>query len=311
VPDAAMGRRLKCPKCATKFAASGSPTPDRPPSSAPGVSSGNFGRVSSTTLPTSGHGDFDLPTAPGSLRDMFDLPMRGEAGPGPRSHVVAAPVADPMALFRDDPPSRRKPTAAEGRSRARRCPTCGSVVPQGMSLCPTCGLDLETGTRIDLTEQLETVPGPYRPSGPPLGVWIVGGISIAVSLIFSVISLLQTQKGEPGYLCLLIVCMFGIFAAVQFLRSKSVKLLMVALTLGVLIDVVAMIIVPVITASTDVAVKKIELPANNQDDETGIAIGNIADRLDTSRLNWGIAILISYGAVSLYLNSPAIRRYYR
>jgi hypothetical protein len=236
--------------------------------------------------------------------------MRGEAGPGSRSPVVAAPVADPMALFRDDPPSRRKPTAAEARSRARRCPTCGGVVPQGMSLCPTCGLDLETGTRIDLAEQLETVRGPYRPSGPPLGVWIVGGITIAVSLIFSIISLLQSQKGEAGYLCLLVVCIFGIFAAVQFLRSKSVKLLLVALTLGVMIDVVAMIIVPVITASSDIAVNKLELPANGPGDETGIAIGSIEDKLDTSRLSWGIAILISYGVVALYLNSPAIRRYY-
>jgi hypothetical protein len=311
VPDAALGRRLKCPKCATKFAADGSSTPDRPPSSSPGFGSSNYGRPSSSTLSASGHGDFDLPTAPGSLRETFDLPMRGEAGPASRSPMAAAPVADPMALFRDDPPSRRKATAAEGRSRARRCPTCGGVVPQGMSLCPTCGLDLETGTRIDLTEQLETVPGPYRPSGPPIGVWIVGGLSISVSLIFSIISLLQTQKGETGYFFLLVVCFFGIFAAVQFLRSKSVKLLFVALTLGVMIDVVAMILVPVITASSDVAVHKLEVPANGPGDETGIAIANIEDKLDTSRLSWGIAILISYGAVVLYLNSPAIRRYYR
>ncbi len=221
VPEAAAGRRLKCPKCATKFAADGGPPPPRPSSS----TLNTHGMASSVTLPAAPLSELDLPVAPGSLREQFDLPLLGEDPPASRP----AAEADPMALLRDDPPSRRKPMAAEARSQARRCPTCGGVVPRGMSLCSTCGLDLESGRRIDLTEELDAMPAPLRRSAPPIGAWIVGGLSIFASVLFSIISLIQWQKGETGYLFLLVVCLFGIYASVQFLRGKSLKLLVIAL----------------------------------------------------------------------------------
>ncbi len=295
VPEAAAGRRLKCPKCATKFAVDGGPPPPRPSSS----TLNTRGMASSVTLPAAPLSELDLPVAPvapGSLREQFDLPLLGEDTPASRPPVEA----DPMALLRDDPPGRRKPMAAEARSQTRRCPTCGGVVPRGMSLCSTCGLDLESGRRIDLTEELDAMPAPLRRSAPPIGAWVVGGLSIFMSVLFSIISLIQWSKGETGYLFLLVVCLFGIFASLQFVRGKSLKQLVIALTLGVGINVLAMIILPVYTAVADVEV--------DQQAADGPAIRSATERLDTQKLSWGITIVVGYAAVVLYLNSPPVRR---
>ncbi len=292
VPEAAAGRRLKCPKCATKFATDGGPPPPRPSSST--VSTHGMG--SSVTLPAAPLSELDLPVASGSLREQFDLPLLGEDTPASRP----AAEADPMALLREDPPSRRKPTAAEGRAQARRCPTCGGVVPRGMSLCSTCGLDLESGRRIDLTEELDAMPTLPRRSAPPIGAWVVGGLSIFTSVLFSIISLIQWQKGETGYFFLLVVCLFGIYASVQFLRGKSLKLLVIALTLGVVVNILAMIILPVYMAVSDVEV--------DQQAVDGPAIRSATERLDTQKLSWGITIVVGYTVLALYLNSPPMRR---
>jgi hypothetical protein len=294
VPEAAAGRRLKCPKCATKFSADGGPPPPGPASSTTLRARGPGSSLDLPSLPSS---DLDIPVAPGSLREQFDLPLLSEEMP-----TKPSARADAADLFREDAPVRRKPTHAEGRMRDRRCPTCGGVVPRGMSLCSTCGLDLETGQRIDLTEELE-IPAPPRRPAPPLGAYVVGGLSIFVSLLFALISLLQWSKGETGYLFLLVVCLFGAFAATQFLRGKSLRLLFVALTLGVAIDIVAMIILPVVMAVSNVEV-------NHQDPE-GPAIQSATERLDTQKLSWGVAIVVGYAAVTLYLNSPPVRRRFR
>src|SRR5579875_3699668 len=85
VPEAAAGRRLKCPKCATKFAADGGPPPGGPSSS----SLPTRGMASSITLPPAALDDLDLAVAPGSLRETFDLPLLGEDPPAPRPAAEA------------------------------------------------------------------------------------------------------------------------------------------------------------------------------------------------------------------------------
>ena len=79
----------------------------------------------------------------------------------------------------------RRQSAAEARARARRCPTCGGVVPAGMSLCNTCGLNLETGQRVDLDEDLAPAPV-IRTAGTPMGVSIIGGLGFLGSIILAV-----------------------------------------------------------------------------------------------------------------------------
>jgi hypothetical protein len=255
--------------------------------------------ASSMTLPTAGRDDFDLPTAPGTLRETFDLPLLGEDTSSPPIGLV--PEADPMALLREEPAPRRKPMAAEARAQARRCPTCGGVVPRGMSLCSTCGLDLESGQRIDLTEDL-TMPAPIRRQEVPIAAWIVGGLTIFASVLFAIISLIQWSRGETGFIFLLVVCLFGVYAAVQFLRARSLKLIIIALTLGVAVDIVVMIILPVVVALSDVQVNE-AAPG-----EDGPVIHSVNERLDQNKLTWGIMIVVSYAALALYLNSPPVRR---
>jgi hypothetical protein len=296
VPEAAAGRRLKCPKCATKFSADGGPPPPGPASSTTLRARGAGLSFPGSSIPPS---EPDMPVASGSLREQFDLPLLSEDTPAAARPAAQGDVSD---LFREDPPGRRKTTQAEARSRDRRCPTCGGVVPRGMSLCSTCGLDLETGRRIDLTEEIE-VPAPMRRPPPPLGAYVVGGLSIFVAVLFAIISLLRWSGGETGYLFLFVVCLFGIYAAAQFLRGKSLRLLFVALTLGVGIDIIAMIILPVVLAMSDVEV--------NQQDPDGPAIQSATERLDTQKLSWGVAIVVSYAAVAIYLNSPPVRRRFR
>jgi uncharacterized membrane protein YsdA (DUF1294 family) len=220
-------------------------------------------------------------------------------------------MADAMDLLKDDddePRTRRARTAAEARAKARRCPTCGSLVPQGMSLCNRCGLDLESGKQIDLMEDLVPVAGPRR-GQTPVGVWFVGLLAMALSVIFMIISLIKASNGQTGYLFLLAVCAFGAYAGIQFLRSKSVKLLFVALTLGALVNVVALIVLPIYSASIELDVKEHQINPNAVD-EQDIVISNMADRLDVNELTWGIAVLVAYGAISTYLFSPPVRRHF-
>ncbi len=320
VPDDAAGRRLKCPKCGCKFTAdggaahTGGPAQSNKPHTTPGKTH-SPARDSSITLPTTGnssHGDADLPTATGSLRELFDdaslLPDTPRTSS--KAPMSAAPESDAMSLFQDDAPTtpRRNRNLAEGRAKARRCPTCGTVVPQGMSLCGTCGLDLDTGARVDLMEDIDPTPT-IRRAGPPIGVWMVGLISMAAAVIFSIISLVKMSAGESAYALLLCVCLFGVFAAVRFLQSKSVRLLLIALTLGAFVNVVALLILPIYNASMHVDVQERKIDVTSVEDEN-IKISNVADKLNTTELSWGIAILVTYAAVAVYLNSPPIRRHF-
>src|SRR5262249_44903377 len=159
-------------------------------------------------------------------------PVAAAAGAGARQ------VSDALALFNDRPTAPRRKTGAEARAQARRCPTCGGVVPQGMSLCQTCGLDLETGTRIAFDDDLSPPPAPQGPS-IPLPVAIVGGVCAALSAVLTIAALVRWQQGAPGMLYFVPVAGFGVYAAVQFLRLKSVKMLLAALTLGAVLDLIA------------------------------------------------------------------------
>ena len=107
VPDSAAGRKLKCPKCATKFAAP-SASSIGPADSAIADSS-----PASTMFPTrkgpSSSGGIDLPTRRGSSGDI-DLPSAMDAlifamaddvalGPGARDHLLHVAAADLFQRF--------------------------------------------------------------------------------------------------------------------------------------------------------------------------------------------------------------------
>ena len=51
---------------------------------------------------------------------------------------------------------------------------------------------------------------------------------------------------QCAWLCLASVAIFGIYASIQFIRGKSAKLLILALTLGVVVDVMTLIALPIV-----------------------------------------------------------------
>ncbi len=320
VPASAAGRRLKCPQCATKFAAPAL-GPDESAFAEPGPMSSLFpssgeGSSGSVELPAArnrgGSGTFELPTSPGPLRDSFDLaslsddqprkPARAAAPPAP------APAADAMALFQDEPRSNRKLVGAEARAKARRCPTCSTVVPAGMSLCGTCGLDLDTGQRIAPLEVFEEdLPAPVYHQAPPIGLVFVGTLCLTGFLILAVASLVAWSKGLDGAQYLLVIWLFGGYSTVQFLRRKAIRPFFVALSLAVAVGSVYLIALPVYYANMPT-----EAPAVDPTQIPGVEDPDAPDLkpivVDMTKISWGVISMLGYAGLMLYLNSPGLRR---
>ncbi|HEU5118903.1 MAG TPA: hypothetical protein VFT74_20080 [Isosphaeraceae bacterium] len=310
VPESAGGKRLKCPKCGEKFHAELGPPP-----STPGVDTAGPASSLMTTLPRpkpdrgTGHGQADLPTASTDLREAFDLPllMDEDASP-PKSHAPNAA----SALFGDDP-APRKPTAAETRQTARRCPTCGGVVPQGMSLCQRCGLDLDTGQRVEVNDMYdddEEEQGGYAPAyqepSAPVGVWIVGLLSIVASAILGVLALINL--GGFGGLSMALVCVLGLVGGVQFLRGRSAKPLLVALMFGAFVNIVGMIVLPVVQANQTAQPIGVQVDENTGEEYP--IMPSIKDRIDTQKLTWGVVILIVDAMVMIYVTTSGVRHHF-
>jgi len=182
-----------------------------------------------------------------------------------------------------------------------------------MSICVSCGVDQETGMRVGLEDDLAPPPPP-PPSGPPIHVAVVGGLLGVGALILFVLSLVRSvQQGAQGWenygwLCLAAVSAFSIFAAVQFIRLKTIKLLMVALTLGVVINLMAMIAMPLILANFQDADRVVTRVHTDDPEDSGMQIKPFEDRLDTRSLSIGITLLVIYAILSVYLMSPAVKK---
>jgi hypothetical protein len=315
VPDHALGKRLKCPHCGARFGAS--PGGDRSAASSFLLEEANPLAPTGTAGHRPPSSAEALPTVPGDIRETFDAPLlnevssaaKGGTATGTKPAAGTKPVADARALFDDGPRNAaRRPTAAEARSKARRCPTCGGVVPVGMSLCSSCGLDLETGTRVVLDDDMAPVAAPRGPS-LPLAVSILGGISFLGSLVLTIVTVSLWLRGFEGYQYFAPICIFGVYAAVQFLRRKSVRLLLMALTFGVAIDVVALVAMPIYRANAETA--PIERTIGSEPAAgSELVIPSVVEKLDTQSLTWGIGLIVVYASVAIYLTSPAVRRHF-
>ncbi|WP_169980067.1 MFS transporter [Tautonia rosea] len=292
----------------------------------------------------------DLPVIAGDLRDQFNLPLLFEeddppASPPPKptppkpksTEPPARPPssgiiptgqpdgpspyaeADAAGLIEDDEPVRpRRKTGAEARFTTRRC-SCGGVVPAGMSICPRCHLDLETGQRDEEFDLLEEAPA-LPPPPTPFGVLIVGFISglVGVGLAIASIALYFMQPDLPyrwGFLLLAAVSAFGVFAAVRLIRNRSARFLIAALMLGGLIDVVALIVLPIALAST-APVDSFQVVRPSSDDSAPVVdtvlvprIVPLTERIAWEKVNLGLSILAVTVTVSIYLTSPQVRRY--
>ncbi len=184
-----------------------------------------------------------------------------------------------------------------------------------MSLCNTCGLDLDTGQRIAPLDVFDDdMPAAPRSEMPAMGLLFVGMVSVLINLILAVASLIASRSQGSGMLCLMIVWIFGIYASVQFLRRKSIRPLFLSLGLGAAIGVVYLIALPIWDANmgTDVVANPPVAPKSPDPvDPDAPVIPNLTDQLEKNGMNqiaWGIAMLLGYAALSVYLNSPSIKR---
>ncbi|QEH33314.1 hypothetical protein OJF2_18150 [Aquisphaera giovannonii] len=309
------GKRLKCPRCAHRFQLTEQDASAESTLAGPADAMASSTREFGTRPPSVD----DLPVASGDrdLRDLFELPS------GTADSIEHAAAGDPRrsegdaaALFQAEPARRKKPRGAEARAQARRCVVCGSVVPAGMSLCPACGVDQETGLRVDLTDDL-IAPPPPRAAGPPLHIAVIGVLAGLGSLALLVIALANSARVEPGvlqycWLCLAVVSAVGIFGAIQFFVGKTPKYLMLALTLGLFVDIVALIAVPIIQANFEEreVIATLPVPTNDPEEEPDAGIKPIAERIDQSKITTGLVVIGLYGVISLYLMSPPVKKYF-
>jgi len=313
LPDQVLaGKRLKCPRCGHKFVVSEADASSA--STLPGTA--DAAETATGLLarrPPSGE-DLPAPRAEGDLRETFDLPLVS-AREAERSEMVAgSPTADAAGLFADIKPSARRLSAAEARARGRRCTHCGGFVPQGMSICGTCGTDQETGMRVGLEDDLAPPPRP-RSEGPPLHISIIGTFCVAAAVILLILAIIQSvhENSQLHYACwisLALVSGFGIYAAVEFIRGKSVKLLMLALALGGVVDVMTLIALPLIQANFVAPEILIDRNAKSTNlDDAPVKIRPLEERLDANRIQAGAGLLLVYAFLSLYLMSPPVKKY--
>ena len=322
LPESAWGRRLKCPKCETKFTAPTGPSPSSRNAASSMYLPIRDGSNGSIELPSYGSGDVELPTSLASLRDTYDVPLVSDhdspassRSSGKAGASGVGDVGDAMALFKDEPKSNRKPRGAEARAQARRCSSCSSIVPAGMSLCSRCGLDLDTGHRVEPMEIYDDeAPAIHRPQTPPIGVLAVGSFCTFGFLLLSMISLVQWGRGTQGAQFLLVIWLFGLFGCVQFLRRKSIRPIFMALSLAVGVGAVYLIVLPIYYANMPPEVTPtdaVSLTTTLVEDFDAPQIRSITESLDLNRITWGVGSLLSYAVLAVYLNSNSLRRHFK
>jgi hypothetical protein len=315
------GKRLKCPKCAHRFEVSEADASSA--STFPGDA--DAATASSYELSKRPPSDDDLPlpadNAGGDLRDLFALPMgTGTSIEKSAATTRSAAVSDAEALLQDEPALRRKKTGAEARSRTRRCSRCGGAVPQGMSICVACGVDQETGMRVGLDDDLAPPPPPPS-TGPPIHIAVTAFLCGLAGVCLLVLSLIMSIRGEPGleqygWLCLALVSAFGVYGAVQFYIGRSTKYLMLALTLGVIVDLLALIALPIYQANfvdrERVVVKHGPVKPDGLDsaDVEDVDIKSVNELMDHQKMKLGFIMIGVYVALSVYLMSPPVKKYF-
>jgi DNA-directed RNA polymerase subunit RPC12/RpoP len=313
------GKRVRCPKCGNRFLVSERDA--NRASTAPAVADAALASSHQLANSPPSRNDLPIPLADGALSETIELPLVSGESTKPAAPVApSAPVrSDAEALFQDEPAAKKKLTGAKARSQARECVHCGGLVPIGMFICTSCGTDQETGMCVGPEDDLAP-PRPPLPGGPPLHISITGFLCGLASVILGILALIQSVRGDPGvnqygWICLAIVSALGIYGAVQFLRGKSVKMLMIALTLGVFIDIIALIALPIYQANfedMDRVVTRVQKKSDEPEfnDVEDVEIKPIAERLDQQKITLGIIIIFIYALFSVYLMSPPVKRYF-
>ncbi len=334
IPEEAGAKRLRCPKCSTRFHPE-PPGGTKPPTAQRGSAAEKRPEprpVSRVKVPPSS-GAHDIPLLGGRSGEhprlpSGDLPVFAELSSLddlPVSRVAPPVVTDAEALFRDDPAPVKKRPPAEARREARRCPSCGGFVLGGMSLCNRCGLDLDTGIRHKADDYLDDIAEPEITDQPgtPISVLLIGLTTLAGSVALGLLSVFSFEG--IGRICLTLTCLFGVIAAVQFLQGRTYKALVVALLLGGAVNVVTMIVLPVVwaeyqatpdpNAELDAGITATSPESTNPEvdlsaDPTEVT-APIARMIDMSRVATGVALLFADALLLVWISLPNVQEHFR
>ncbi len=308
------GKKLTCPCCGLKFRLSERDASSE--STVPGIADATS--ASNFELDKRRHDldDVPMPQSDGDLRETFDLPLMSSRDLETSQMAFSGRDAGEAATLFDDPvpAHRRKKTAGDARQTARRCSHCGGFVPQGMSLCAACGTDQETGMRVGFGYDLDPPPAPPAPS-PPIHVLCVGGFCAAIAsalLIRSVVGYTHAPFGllKLGWILLGLLSVFSVVATIEFIRGKTIRLLLLAIALGSVVDVAAMIALPSIQADVDDPSRGDIVHLNVDDpDAEDVEIRPLEERLDIPRIMFGVVLLVACAGTTIYLLSPPAKKY--
>ena len=132
-------------------------------------------------------------------------------------------------------------------------------------------------------------------------------VALSVALTFAAI--LASAQGNAGIRYFIPVAAFGIYASTQFLRQRNAKLLLIALTLGAVIDLTWLVAMPIWDANSQA---KVEDRVNIEDDPDvdDIKIQSVEERLDLGKVEGGLAILGLYAALSILIISPVVQKHF-
>jgi hypothetical protein len=249
------------------------------------------------------------------LRESFDphllleddrpkVSLPSPAKPSQPARPVLPEHAEVAELFADSDSQPRPRQAAESRQKPRVCPDCGGMIPVGMSLCQVCGYDYDSGGKVDLVDIVDEVPELLPPPGPPFMLLMLGVMTLMCAAAGFVISLIALDG--VGRISVAALCLYGVFAAVQFLRGRSVHHLLTAVILGAVVDILGLIILPIFSEVMN-ATPVYEI----RDGEEVPVFRPLADRIDFNKVTWGIIILIVASFVIFALLNSNIKAYFQ
>jgi hypothetical protein len=150
----------------------------------------------------------------------------------------------------------------------------------------------------------------------PIHIAIIGalcGIAHVILLQFSLIQSLWATEAlrRNGSLCLTLMSAFGFYATVQFLRGRSAKPLMLAISLWTIIDLISMIGLPLERAMIDEP-DRIVRPGgpNLSDNAVPGMIRPFEERLDVGQIQLGTILALICAMLLFYLMSAQVKRYF-
>jgi hypothetical protein len=112
-----------------------------------------------------------------------------------------------------------------------------------------------------------------------------------------------------SWLGLGLVSGYGIYSSIQFIRGKSAKLLIAALTLGVVVDVMTLIALPLLQPFMQDQEHIVNQIVPDDVDDASVRIRPFEERIDLKRIMFGIGLILVYTIFSLYLISPPVKKF--